>query len=36
MIHRQRLVIEASADPIDAPTISRYLVDLGELCNMTV
>jgi len=37
MIHRQRLVIEGRPpEPIDAPSISRYLVELGELCDMTV
>src|SRR4051795_1094562 len=37
MIHRQRLVIEGRPpEPIDAPAISRYLVELGELCDMHV
>jgi S-adenosylmethionine decarboxylase len=37
MIHRQRLVIEGRPPhPIDDVTISRYLVELGELCDMTV
>jgi hypothetical protein len=37
MIHRQRLVIEGRPpDPIDAAAITRYLVELGAVCDMTV
>ena len=37
MIHRQRLVIEGRPpDPIDAEHITRYLVELGAVCDMTV
>lgn len=36
-IYRQRLVIEGTcADPIDAPTIRRYLSGLSHVCGMNI
>jgi hypothetical protein len=36
-ILRQRMVIEGlPPDPIDSPTIIEYLIELGDVCGMTV